>query len=82
MAKVIDVYKDNDGHVRTVKLCVGDKKFSENSSKYLVHLIHKTQLLFENDEVWFPDGETEDKYNQDDESSWGKPCVNGWELQT
>ena len=79
MAKVIDVYKGNDGHVWTVKLHVGGNKFNENSSKYLVRPIHKIQLLFENDEVRFPDRETEDKYNQDDESSWGEPCVNGWE---
>ena len=69
MAKVIDVYKGYDGHVRTVKLRVGDNKFNENSPKYLVRPIHKIQLLFENDEVRFPDRETEDKYNQDDESS-------------
>ena len=69
MAKVVDVYKGNDGHVRTVKLRVGDNKFNENSSKYLVRPIHKIQLLFENDEVRFPDGETDDIHNQDDESS-------------
>ena len=69
MAKVIDVYKSNDGHVRTVKLRIGDNKFNENGSKYLVLPFHKIQLLFENDEVQFPDRETEDKYNQDDESS-------------
>ena len=68
MAKVIHVYKGNNGHVRTVKLRVGDNKFNENTSKYLVCSIHRTQLLFENDEVRFPDRETEDKYNQDDES--------------
>ena len=34
--KVTDVYKSNDGHVRTVKLRVGDNKFNENSSKVLV----------------------------------------------
>ena len=69
MAKVVDVYKGNDGHVRTVKLRVGDNKFNENSSKYLVRPIHKIQLLFENDEVRFPDGEKDDIHNQDDESS-------------
>ena len=63
-----------------VKLLVGDNKFNENSSKYLVWPNNKIQLLFENNEVWFPDGETEDKHNQDDESSWGEPCVNAWEF--
>ena len=69
MAKVVDVYKSNDGHVRTVKLRVGDNKFIENGSKYLVRPIHKIQLLFENDEVRFPDGEADDIHNQDNESS-------------
>ena len=48
MAKVIDIYKGNDGHVRTVKVLVGD---NENCSKYLVCPISKIHLLFENDEV-------------------------------
>ena len=68
MAKVIDIYKGNDGHVQTVKLRVGDNKFNENNSKYLVRPIHKIQLLFQNDVVRFPDGETKGKYNQDDSS--------------
>ena len=54
----------NDVHIRTVKLRVGDNKFNGNSLKYLVRPIHKIQLLFENDKVRFPDGETEDKYNK------------------
>ena len=41
MAKVVDVYKTNDDHVRTVKLRVGDNKFNENGSKYMVRPIHK-----------------------------------------
>ena len=41
MVKVIDIYRSNDGHVRTVKLRVGDNKFNENGSKYLVRPIHK-----------------------------------------
>ena len=82
MAKVIDVYRSSDGHVRTVKLRVQEKNFNKNGSKYLVRPIHKIQLLFESSEVWFPDRETENKYNQEDESSWGQPCVNGWELRT
>ena len=49
MAKVIDVYKGNDDHVRTVNLSVGDDKFNENRSKCLVCLIHKIQFLFKND---------------------------------
>ena len=69
MAKVVDVYKSKDNHVRAVKPHVGDNKFNENGSKYLVRPIHKIKLLFENDEVRFPDGETDDIYNQDDESS-------------
>ena len=64
--------------MRRFKLRVADNKFNENGSKYLVRLIHKIQLLFENDEVQFPDGETDDNHNQDDESS----CVHGWELWT
>ena len=63
MAKVVDVYKSNDGHVRKVKLCVGDNKFNKNSPKYLVRPIHKIQLLFENNEVRFPNGETDDIHN-------------------
>ena len=69
MAKVVDVYKSNDGHVRTLKLRVGDNKFNENDLKHLVRPIHKTQLLVENDEVRFPDGETDGIHNQDDEPS-------------
>ena len=46
-ANVIDVYKSNDGYMQIVKLCVGDNKFNENGLKYLVHLIHKIQLLFD-----------------------------------
>ena len=38
MAKVIDFYKGNDCHVRTAELPVGDNKFIENSSKYLLRL--------------------------------------------
>ena len=64
MAKVVDVYKSNDGHVRKVKLRVGDNKFNKNSSKYLVRPIHKIQLLFENNEVRFPNGETDDIHNE------------------
>ena len=41
MVKVIDIYRSNDGHVRTVKLRVGNNKFNENGSKYLVRPIHK-----------------------------------------
>ena len=69
MAKVVDVYKSSDDHVRTVKLRDGDNKFNGNSSKYLVRPIHKIQFLFENDEVRFTDRETDDIHNQDDESS-------------
>ena len=68
-AKVIDVNKNNDGHVQTVKLHAGDNKFNENGLKYLVRSIHRIQLLLKKNEVQFPDGETEDKYNEDDESS-------------
>ena len=68
MEKVIDVYKTNYDHVRTVKLCVGDSKFNENDSKYLVRPIHKIQLLFEIDEVRFPNEETDGISYQDDES--------------
>ena len=49
MTKVTDVYRSNDGQVRTVKLRVGDSKYNENGSKYLVRPIHKIQLLFKND---------------------------------
>ena len=63
--------------MQTVKLYVADNKFNENGSKYLAHLIHKIQLLFKNDEVQFPDRETDNLYNQDDKLSWGEPCVNG-----
>ena len=49
MTKVTDVYRSNDGQVRTVKLRVGDNKYNENGSKYLVRPIHKIQLLFKND---------------------------------
>ena len=59
--------------MRTFKLRVADNKFNENGLKYLVRLIHKIQLLFENDELQVPDGETDDIHNQDDESS----CVHG-----
>ena len=38
MTTIVDVYKSNDGHVRTVKLRGGDNKFHENGSKYLVCL--------------------------------------------
>ena len=58
--------KGNDGHVQTVKIRVGENKFTENGSKYLVYSIHKIQLFFRNDEVGFLDGETDDLYNQDD----------------
>ena len=44
-AKVIDVNKNNDGHVQTVKLHAGDNKFNENGLKYLVRSIHRIQLL-------------------------------------
>ena len=54
MAKVVGVYKSKDNHLRAVKPHVGDNKFNENGSKYLVRPIHKIQLLFENDEVRFP----------------------------
>ena len=64
MAKVIDVYDSNNGPVQTVKLrSVGHDKFNENGSKYLVRRIHKIQLLFENDGVQFPEGQTDDLYN-------------------
>ena len=58
MAKVIHVYKGNNGHARTVKLRVGDNRFNENICKCLVRPIHKIQLLSENNEVRFPDRET------------------------
>ena len=61
--------------MRTVKLYVGDNKCNENDSKYLVRPIHKIQILL------FHDRETDDIYNQDDESSWGEPCVTGSELR-
>ena len=38
MAKVTNIYKCNDGHVRNKKLRVEDNKFNENSSKYLDRL--------------------------------------------
>ena len=47
----------------------------------MVQPIHMIQLLFQNDEVQFPDGETAGKYSQDEELSWEEPYVNGWELQ-
>ena len=78
MAKVIDVFKSNDDHLRTVKLRVGDNKFTENGSKYLVRTIDKILWLFENDEVQFPNVETYNSYNHDDESSWGEPYVVDW----
>ena len=62
MPKVTDVYKSKKGHVQTVKLYVGYNKCNENDSKCLVCPIHKIQLLL------FPDRETDDIYNQDDES--------------
>ena len=34
MAKVIDVYKSKDNHVRPLKLRVGDSEFNENDSNY------------------------------------------------
>ena len=67
--------------MQTFKICVGDNKFNEDGSKYLVQPIHMIQLLFQNDEVQFPNGETADKYSQDEELSWEEPYVNGWELQ-
>ena len=33
MPKVTDVYKRNDGHVRTVKLRVGNNTFNENPAQ-------------------------------------------------
>ena len=68
MAQVIDIHKSNYDHVQTVKLRVGHSKFNENDSKYFVRPIHKIQLLFENDEVRFPNEETDGISYQDDES--------------
>ena len=61
MAKVIDVYDSNNGYwkLRSVE----HDQFNENGSKYLVCWIHKIQLLFENDGVQFPEGQTDDLYN-------------------
>ena len=55
--------------MQTFKICVGDNKFNEDGSKYLVRPIHMIQLLFQNDEVRFPNGETDDKYSQNEELS-------------
>ena len=59
MAKIIDIHKGNDGHVQTIKLHVGNYRFTENGSKYFVCLIQKIQLLFKNDEARFSNGETD-----------------------
>ena len=64
MAKVIVIYKSNDGHVRTVKFVLEITNLIR-----LVRPIYMKQVLSENDEVRFPDGETDSIYNQDNESS-------------
>ena len=61
--------------MQTFKICVGDNKFNEDGSKYCVRPIHMIQLLFQNDEVRFPNGETDDKYSQDEELSYYCTCL-------
>ena len=58
MAKIIKAYKRGNGHVQTNKIQVGESTLNnEKLPKTLVHPIHETQLLVENQIAWFLDGE-------------------------
>lgn len=58
MAKIIKAYKRSSGHVQTNKIQVGESTLNnEKLPKTLVHPIHETQLLVENQIVWFLGGE-------------------------
>ena len=41
ITKIADLHKGNDCHVRTDKHLVGDNRFTENGSIYLVHQMYK-----------------------------------------
>ena len=77
MAEIIKPYKGSDGHVRTIKIQVGDSTFNnEKLLKTLVRPICKIKMLVENHMVQFPDGKTVSCNDQDDTSSSGEPCIN------
>ena len=70
MAKIIEANKRSYGHIRTVKIQVGDCAFNnEKLPKTLAFPMHKLQLLVEKQVVRFPDGETVAFNGQDDISS-------------
>ena len=50
MARVIDVFKGVNGHVRTVKLLIVENKLKDNS-KTMVHPTQKLILLDKNKDV-------------------------------
>ena len=58
LAKVIDVYKDKNGYVRSVQLYIGNSELNTLVSRVLVRPISKIVLLVEsNEEVRSPTGE-------------------------
>ena len=58
LAKIIDVYKDKNGYVRSVQLYIGNSESNTLVSRVLVRPISKIVLLVEsNKEVRSPTGE-------------------------
>ena len=72
MGQILEIYKDENNAVQSVKLMIGEKR-SGFTSRILERPICKLVLLVdaEND-MWFPDEEPK-VINQDVLTSWGEP---------
>ena len=56
MAKIVQMFKDDNGNVRSVRLKVGQSKSNEVCT-ILEWPVTKIVLLLAQEEVWFPDEE-------------------------
>ena len=72
MGQILEIYKDENNAVQSVKLMIGEKR-SGFTSRILERPICKLVLLVdaEND-MWFPDEEPK-VIDQDVLTSWGEP---------
>ena len=59
MARVIQVFKDSNGYVQSMKLRIGKTGNSDEGDRFLERPISKIVLLVEQERVRFPDEEAQ-----------------------
>ena len=59
MARVIQVFKDSNGYVRSMKLRIGKTRNSDEGDRILERPVSKMVLLVEQECVRFPDKEAQ-----------------------